>query len=274
MGVSKNASTEEVIKSRKLYTGIGEFKVFAINPTMDELHEHEVMVQSEPKYEVDFGEGPLTKVVAWCEFDGAKIPLEILLTPGPWLSKTGKYKWYNRTGQETWGFEIEKGSGILDFDRLHEKVKEFYKEPETAYRIPKGGDTLTDFVKAWANVETDGEIFLSTINKIADSGDVKELRELLGDLKENQVRLLAFVRDGKYNALYTRHFGRMKPKRDDWFISAMSEEYGEVKGEYTMKWQEYDPTEPQADAVPEGGVSSDEDYDIDAVDGDPLEIDI
>jgi len=268
MGVSKNSSEEEVVKSRKLYTGIGEFKVILVNPTMADLHDHEIMVQSEPKYTVDFGDGPLTKVAIWIKNEYTTLPVEFIMTPGPWKSKTGKFKWYNAIGQDTWGNERQDGS--LDFESLHEKVQEFYKEPETAYKIPKGADTLTDFVKAWANVETDGEIFLDTINAIADGTSIKELEELRKDLVANELRILVYVRDGKYQAAYTRHFGRIKPKRDDWFASAMLEDYGEVKGEYTMKFQEYVPGEVEADPANEEPDADETDYEMAGDDNDPL----
>lgn len=262
MGVKSNSSEEEVVKGRKLFTGIGDFKIIMVNPTLEELHEREIMLQSEPQYEVTFQNDDkpdvtCTKIVLWAQNDDVTVPVEFLITPGPWKSSTGKFKWYNRMGQDTWGNMAEDGS--LDFDSLHEKAQEFFKEPETAYRIPKGMDTLTDFVRSWANVATDDDIYLDTIPAL-EKGDVAELREMIKDLSGNRVRLLCYVRDGKYQAVYTGHFGRMKPRRDDLFTSAIADNppYSDVKGEYTLNWQPYEPQPAQPDSL--GTEASDDDY--------------
>lgn len=240
MAIQSNPSDQAVVSGLKLFTGIGEFKVVAVNPSLDELHAMGVMLQSEPKYDVEINGDNFKKVVFWLKNEDVTTSCEVLITPGEWVSQSGKVKCYNRIGQDQW---LEKGpDGSFDTSNCPEWIK----EKDTFYAIPRGMDTVTEFVKAWANVENGGEIKLDTVDKIAN-GDVKELRELVKSLAGNSVRALAYVRDEKYQAVYTRHFGRVNPKRNDLFIKEMNKDYGAVKGEYTIEWQKYEPSEVQAD---------------------------
>ena len=99
MAIKSNSSEQEVATGgKKLYTGITAMSVVAVNPTLDELHAMDIMYQSEPNYTVDFGNGEVQKVVFWLKNEDITVPMEILITPGPWKSKTGKYKWLNNQG--------------------------------------------------------------------------------------------------------------------------------------------------------------------------------
>jgi hypothetical protein len=259
MAIQSNPSDQAVTSGLKLFTGIGEFKVVAVNPTLEQLHEMNVMLQSEPKYDVEINGADFKKVVFWLKNDDVVTSCEILVTPGEWVSQTGKVKCYNRIGQDQW---LEKNAdGSFDSSNCPDWIK----ETETFYSIPRGMDTVTEFVKAWANVESGGEIKLDTVNKIAN-GDVKELRELIKALDNNLVRVLVYVRDGKYQAVYTRHFGRVNPKRNDLFIKEMNKDYGAVKGEYTLEWQKYEPSEIQADASAPALVTEGSDWEDTGVD--------
>jgi hypothetical protein len=241
MAIQSNPSDQAVVSGLRLFTGIGEFKVVAVNPTLEQLHGMNVMLQSEPKYDVEINGDNFKKIVFWLRNEDVTTSCEILVTPGEWVSQSGKVKCYNRIGQDQW---LEKGpDGSFDTSNCPEWIK----EKGTFYAIPRGMDTVTEFVKAWANVENGGEIKLDTVDKIAN-GDMKELRELVKALSGNSVRALAYVRDEKYQAIYTRHFGRVNPKRNDLFIKEMNKDYGDVKGEYTIEWQKYEPSEIKADS--------------------------
>ena len=242
MAIQSNPSEQAVTSGVRLFTGIGEFNGIAVNPTMDKLHELGVMVQSEPKYEVEINGNNFNKVVFWLKNEDVTTSCEILVTPGEWVSQKGKVKCYNRIGQDQW---LEKNP---DGSFNTETLPDWIKEKDTFYVIPRGMDTVTEFVRAWANVENGGEIKLDTVNDIAN-GKIKELTDLVSILKDNSVRVLAYVRDGKYQAVYTRHFGRINPKRNDLFIKEMNKDYGAVKGEYTLEWQKYEPGVLAADTA-------------------------
>ena len=265
MAIESNKSDEVVAGGGvMLYTGITGARVAAINPTLDELHELGVMLQKEPNYTANFGGDDIQKVVFWLtrKLPTGQIyfPLEILLNPEPWISEnTGKTKWMNATGQETWAMENEDGT--IDESGL----PDWYKDPSTAYGCPRGVDTLIDFIKAWANVASGDNVSLDDLEGLL-GGDVTELRSLAEALKENGVRVLLYVRDGKYQATYTKHFGRIKPQRDDFFVKELNSAYGGVKGEFTTEWQEYKPSlltpdapggDGEGDGVPDDGGAGD-----------------
>jgi hypothetical protein len=242
MAIKANSSNEAVVGAgQKLYTGISEFKVIMVNPDLETLNKNGVMLQKEPSYTVNFGENDLTKIVLWLENADTKVSCEFLVSPGPWTSKKGKIKCLNRLGQDQWLVEED---GKFDTSNLPDWIK----EPETFYPIPRGLDKLTDFVRAWANVADGDEIMLETISDL-EKGKVKEIKDLITALKDNTVRVLVYVRDGKYMASYTEHFGRVNPKRDDLFIKAMSGEYGAIKGDYSIEWKEYTPGVVSPDPV-------------------------
>ena len=252
MAIKSNSSEQEVASGgKKLYTGITPMSVVAVNPTLDELH---AMYQSEPNYTVDFGDGDVQKVVLWLKNEDITVPMEILITPGPWKSKTGKFKWLNSQGQETWAQEDENGA--IDSSNL----MDWFKNPESCYKVARGADTLTDFVKVWANVAPGDEVQLDTLAKI-EKGDMTELKQLIKALAGNKLRVLVFVRDGKYQGVYTRHFGRLMPQRNDLFLKAMNQDYGQVKGEYSIEWGEHKPGVLTPDAVDTTSeISEDEDW--------------
>lgn len=246
MAIKANSSEEQVAGAGgKLYTGIAAMKVLAVNPNLVTLQGMGVMYQKEPNYVVDFnkGDGPVQKIVFWLGNDVVKVPCEFLVNVGPWKSSTGKVKWYNRTGDNTWAPML--ADGTIDTSNL----PDWYKNPETSYVMPRGMDAVTEFVRAWANVATGDEIFLDTVEAIT-KGNVSELRSLVSVLSGNSVNVLVYVRDGKYQAVYTRHFGRIKPLRTDLFIKALNEDYGAIKGDYTLEWTEYTGSATAPDAKP------------------------
>ena len=251
MAIQANASSEVVISAGlKLYTGISEFKVVAVNPTLDELHALGIMLQSEPKYQVTIKETEVQKIVFWLKNEDTSISCEFLVNPGPWKSSTGKTKVFNIIGQDQW--LVQGADGKFDTSNL----PSFIKETDTFYVIPRGLDKVTNFIKAWANVADGDEVKLDTIPQL-EKGDVRELKQLVKALQNNTVRALVYVRDGKYPAVYTEYFGRVNPKRDDLFLKAMASDYGQVKGEYTIQWQEYVPGALTADPVTDTTIGDD-----------------
>ena len=128
-----------------------------------------------------------------------------------------------------------------------------------------GEDTLVNFTKAWANVANGGEVSFDTIDSIV-KGDVKELKEYVKALSDNKLRVLVGVKDEKYQTVYNRHFGRLKPTRDDLFIKALNEDYGSFNAEYSkdLKLGIYSPGLITADKTETQAVTADAGDDWDA----------
>ena len=229
MAIKSNSSEQEVSGGGiKLYSGLSNFNVIAINPTMTELHALGINVKSEPNYYVEFSGEEYFKLTFWVKNEDLTTRMEILMQNKAKTSKTGKYQWLNTIGQDTWSLDVP--------------TYDWYKNPETARKAFTGEHTLINFVKAWANVAYGDEVVFETIDKIV-KGDVTELKALVTMLASNQVRLLVGVKDGKYQNIYLHNFGRVKPQRDDLFVKSLNDEYKSFNAEFNtdLQWGTFTP---------------------------------
>lgn len=254
MAIQSNNSEEVVAGGGiTLYTGIFPVSVVAINPSLSELSDLGINLRSEPEYKVTLNEEDYNKLVFWLksEVQGMSFTtrFEILMQSKHRASKDGsKFMWANNIGQTTWSADVPG----YDWWKNADKTRKAYV----------GEDTLINFTKAWANVANGGEVSFDTIDKIAQ-GDVKELQEYVKLLSANKLRVLVGVKDGKYQTVYNRLFGRLKPMRDDLFIKALNEDYGSFNAEYNkdLKPQVYSPAMIEADPVTTSAPAAD-DWDV------------
>jgi hypothetical protein len=255
MAIQSNNS-EEVVSTGgiTLYTGVAPVSVVAVNPNLSELSELGINLKTEPEYKVTLNEEDYNKLVFWLKSDVPGLSFttrfEILMQSKHRASKDGsKFMWANNIGQTTWSADVP----AYDWWKNQDKTRKAYV----------GEDTLINFTKAWANVAAGGEISFDTIDAIAQ-GDVRELQEYVKVLSANKLRVLVGVKDGKYQAVYNRHFGRLKPMRDDMFIKALNEDYGSFNAEYNkdLKLQVYSPTMIVADPVTATVVDSADAWDV------------
>ncbi len=242
MAIKSNNSNEEVVGSIKSYSGLSNFNIIAVNPTMAELHAIDIKVKTEPNYFLELNGEDYFKVTFWVRNEDLTTRLEILMQNKPKISKTGKHQWLNATGQGTWSEEAP--------------TYDWWQQPETSRKAFGGEETLVNFVRAWANVAPGDNVYFDTIDKIV-TGDVTEIKSLMETLKDNQVRLLVGVKDGKYQQVYTKYFGRIKPQRDDLFVKSLNDEYGSFNAEFAtdLKWGEFNPVLAVVSPDSDNGVS-------------------
>ena len=222
MAIQSNASTEEVVGGIKTYSGLTNVKVRAVNPTMAELHAMDINVKQEPNYTVEFSGEEYNKIVFWLTNSDGNFKLEILMQNKPKVSQNGKFQWMNNIGQSTWS----EDSPTYDWWKTEGQRKAY-----------TGEETLINFIKAWANVASGDEVYFETMNEIA-KGNLGEIKALIGVLATNEVRILIGVKDDKYQQVYTKYFGRVKPQRDDLFIKALNDDYGSFNADFNtdLKW--------------------------------------
>ena len=166
--------------------------------------------------------------------------VEFLLSDQHQIAQDGvKFQWLNSVSpiQDTWSAEAP--------------TYDWWKS-EGQRRGYKGEVKLMKFVQAWANVAGGGMISFDTIDKIV-KGDITEVKQLVDALKNNEVRILLGVKDGKYQDVYMNYFGRVNPLRDDHFVKPLNDDYTLFKADYnpTLEYGEYIPkvqTTIQADA--------------------------
>ena len=211
---------EEVMGSGiQLYSGITNMNVIAVNPTMAELHAQDINVKQEPNYYVEMNNEEYFKICFWIKNDEVTTRFDIFLQNKEKTSSTGKFQWLNNVGQSTWSLEAP----TYDWWKTEGQRKAY-----------TGEETLINFVKAWANVKQGDEVFFDTIAAIV-KGNVAEVKELAVALAQNQVRLLLGVKDDKYQAVYTKYFGRVKPQRDDLFVKSLNDDYGSFNADFNAE---------------------------------------
>ena len=217
MAIKSNSSEQEVSGGGiKLYSGLSNFNVIAINPNMAELHTLGINVKTEPNYYVEFSGKEYFKLTFWVKNEDLTTRMEILMQNEHRVSQSGKNQWMNSI--------------------------DWWKNPDSSRKAYVGEETLINFVKAWANVAYGDEVTFDSMEKIVQ-GDVTELKALLGMLSVNQVRLLVGVKDGKYQNVYLKNFGRVKPQRDDLFVKALNDEYKSFNAEFNsdLVWGTFTP---------------------------------
>ena len=212
----------------KNYSGLTNVNVIAVNPTMEELHALDINVKTEPTYTVNIVDKEYNKITFWIKNEDGNYKFDILMQPTPRVSQTGKHQWINAIGQSTWSEE--------------EPTYDWWKS-DGERKAYVGEETLINFVKAWANVRQGDEVTFETIDNIA-KGDITELRELVKALKDNQLRVLIGVKDDKYQTVYSKYFGRVKPQRDDLFVKALNDDYGSFNADFNadLVWGVHTPT--------------------------------
>jgi hypothetical protein len=227
MAIQSNASTDEVVGGVKLYTGLTNMNIIMINPTLKELQDNDIKFKQDPEYFVEINDVEYFKLTFWLKNEDITVRMEVLLNNTFRQSKGGKYQWINNIGQDTWSEESP--------------TYEWWKT-EGEHKAYSGEETLIKFMKAWANVASGDEVSFDTIDKIVE-GDVLEVQQLVSALKDNQVRVLLGAKEDKYQQIYMRYFGRIKPQRDDYFVKELNTEYGEFKAEYdpTLTYGPYVP---------------------------------
>tara|TARA_B100001057_G_scaffold414735_1_gene431931 strand:+ start:4943 stop:5707 length:765 start_codon:yes stop_codon:yes gene_type:complete len=252
MAIQSNSSEVQVTGGGiPLFTGIAPVSVIAVNPNLGELHSLGINMKTEPSYSgIQLGENVKNKIVFWVKNDehsfSTRVELFVEDTHRA-ASKTGKYQITNKYGQVTWA-------------ETPESAPDWFKK-DAVRRMYPGEEALIGFVKAWANIPSEGECSFDTIDDIV-KGDVSEMKTLVTQLKDNKLRVMLGVKDEKYQQVYTRHFGRLKPATDRLFIKALNDEYGSFNAEYNddLLLQKYDPelvkpTQEEAVPVSDGGDS-------------------
>lgn len=212
----------------QLYSGITNMKVLAINPSLAELNAMEINAKTEPNYTVEFSGKTYNKIVFWLGNAEAKVKAEVLMQPELRTSQTSKNQWINKFGVNCWSAE--------------EPTYEWFK-PDGQHKAYVGEETLIKFIVAWANVLRGGEVTLDTMTNIAN-GNVTELRGYVTKLASNEIKVLVGVKDGKYQTVYTKYFGKSNVNRLDFFSNELNKDFGGFNADFNadLQWGEHTPT--------------------------------
>jgi hypothetical protein len=248
MGIQTNSSEEAVTGGGgiPLYTGIAAMNVIAVNPTLEELNDLGIPLKTEPEYtNLDIKGDTFNKITFWLSKDDPSFNtrFDILVKPEPKVSSTGKNMWINNFGRTV--YCQDKPSETYDWYKGDGERHSFH-----------GEDKLMNFVLAWGNVSNNAECYFDTYKDIMN-GKVDEIKALADNIKDNKVRVLLGVRDGKYQQIYNKHFGRNKPQRNDLFVKELNKDFGAFNAEYSadLEFRKYEPELVVPDsAIPEENI--------------------
>lgn len=209
MAFSPNSSDTAVVQESKLYTGLANVKVVAINPNKAQLEAMGYRPKEEPVY-ITVEEGVKKLRLDFFLTLGdpqLRTKLAFFLENRPRTNQDGtKAEWINNFGRTAWGTPTEAPTTLKWFDAA------------TARPSKVGEADLHNFLINWLNINPKDEAKLDRFDALFN-GDYSELRGLLAGAKDNEVRVLLGVRDGKYQAVYGRYFDRATNKRTTFWES-------------------------------------------------------
>lgn len=251
MAIEFNTSEKEVIAVKKLYTGITNMLIVAVNPSMEEANALGIKLQQEPIYVTEQDGTTSARLEFYLRNPEKNINTKIVywLKDKNRVSKSGKTQFINKYGKTAWAVDAEALGANEYF--VNEGVRKAYD----------GEEGLVDtFIRNWVNAEynTAAKKYSTILPDTAKffKGDFSELKNILKAIPHNGVRVLLGVKDGKYQDVYTRHIERTYQKSNNAFIKALNDEYGQFKSEFNadLELTEYTGTivTPEKDVI--GGV--------------------
>ena len=136
MAIKSNNSNEEVVGSIKSYSGLSNFNIIAVNPTMAELHANDIKVKTEPNYFLELNGEDYFKVTFWVRIEDLTTRLEILMQNKPKISKTVN------TGTDALDAFIQSFGGTKEGGKVLSKIAKSVTKPVTL-GIPRSNISAT-----------------------------------------------------------------------------------------------------------------------------------
>jgi hypothetical protein len=211
MPVSGSSDNSQLAPLDK-FVGLENFKILAVNPTLQQLEALGFNFKKEPEYtgtdddgnrqiRIDFvlnndpeeGEPEISGIASFYVVEKNRI------------SSTGKTNVCNYHGQFTW---------LEDINAIPDNMQWF--KPEGIRAAYQGEEFLVGMLRNFCNVGKDGEMYIAETEALF-SGNVSEIEEIVNSTPDNKVRMLCTVKrtpklddEGNevgetfYQAFYTR----------------------------------------------------------------------
>jgi len=204
MSLNGNSSDKPVFQEIKLYTGLANMKVVAINPTKAEMEAMGMKSQNDPIYLTQDQEGvKKLRLDFYLNHKTMNIRTKVsfFLEDKYRTDKDGKKaEWINNFGRSAWG----------TIDAPPSETKWF--ETKDVRKAKVGEADLHAFLINWLNIAPTDEAKLDNFNALF-LGNYSELKSLLAHYPNNEARVLLTVREGKYQSVYNKYFDRATNKK-------------------------------------------------------------
>lgn len=233
-------------KPKKLFTGLVDTKIIALNPTQAEAEKLGIFLREEPVYtSVDDDSGNnkirLDFYLSSPELD-APIKLAMFLEDTDQISSSSKPRFINDYGQSSYSESTET---IL---ALESKGRKWFKSD--GLRISKVGEVeLMEFLRAWLSIGTDGKAKIDNISNLI-KGNLGEILPYITKYPDRKVQVLLTVRnsgDNWYQGVYPKYFGRAGNKAVTWWNKHLDNLQNKPNYQNSLVFKEFDPLKLEAD---------------------------
>ncbi len=261
MGFNPNASDTKVFKEVKLYTGLHNVKVVAINPTKEVLEEMGYKPKEKPVYLTKDGKVNKLRLDIHFQGEGAvegeqiRTKIAFFLEDHHRLNKDGdKSEWINDFGRTAWSLAGTPDNPPTELN--------WFKH-ETARQSHVGEADLHLFLVNWLNIGPEDEAKMDKFLELFKE-DYSELQGLLANNIDNEIRVLLTVRDNKYQSAYNRYFDRASNKRTNYWDSHIKNQVANgyaLKEDYqnSLAFQEWSEPTVTTDKAPDGEMKTEDD---------------
>lgn len=237
--IGANDSNVQVRTESKIYTGLNNFLIVALNPSLKTVQE-KINPNATEKSVIYTGVN--NDGHNWIRLDfylnskDGKIKykkISFFLSNVEQKSKGGKPKWIDKLGNTTYKDTLEEAqSEALD-----------WMDGESFRACYNGEEDLTSFFRAWLNFDIKAEgaaISIGDVSKIVkgDAKGLKSFKDLIKSREKNEIKLLALARNvnGKiYQDFYMGFFGVPYLKKSEPWIKAIENEYRGLKSEQLLE---------------------------------------
>lgn len=197
---------------RKLYTGVIEYNIEAINPSHEELKK---LLNTENVNAPNYMNNGKLRLDFWLKNNDLNIvtKMSIWLENKDRVAKSGNILFINQKNQTTWASSLEE---------IQAKPNMAWFDTTTARVCKIDEDKLYDLIVAFINADTnEGGIVLEKFEKLLE-GDVTELTELFNHFSANgrTIKLLTGVKNGRQE-IYTNYFIRSEIRSNRALMNAL-----------------------------------------------------
>lgn len=232
----------------KLFTGLTDVSVIAVNPTQEQAAEFGINMKNPPVYATVDPESGNKKVrldiYVHSETADRIDKIAFFLENAEKISGQGNVQVINDYGASTWGESVDAITGKYEWFKPLGARKAISGEPE-----------LVSFIKTLLNVGRDSIAKLDSIPKMFDN-DVSELKALFAKFQTRKVQALYTVRenDGNwYQGIYSRYFGRAGNKTTKYWEKHFNGSTNPPNFQNSYAFQEFNPLEITTGDAPASG---------------------
>lgn len=229
------------VSNYKLYTGLTDVQVVAVNPTKEEAEKLGISMKADPVYVSKDETSGNDKVridiyVKSAETDRID-KMAFFMENSNRVSQTGKTQLINDFGTSIYAESVDAAVATYQWFKAQGARPSITGEVE-----------LIDFLKSLLNVGKDS-IAKFDNPKAFFTGNVSELKEIFKKFSDRKVQVLYYVRDndGKwYQGIYTRYFSRAGNTTTKYWDKHFEGTTTKPNYQNTFKFQEFNPLEVSA----------------------------